>query len=122
MFIFSKFLTPCSVHTCTFSKLSLGGISVVCRRNDSVARNFLHTVLVRIRNTAGLTPGCLTLRSQICINIGYIECHVTPLLSAHVTTFYFKMMDAIAAFFNVNVLKIKLCHINMCKKKNLSCL
>ena len=59
-------------------------------------------------------------------NIGFIGCHVTLLLSAHVTTasetFYFKMVEATAAFFNENVMKIKLSRIKVCKKKNLSCM
>ena len=49
--------------------------------------------------------------------------HITLSLSPHVTTmsetFSFKMVDTIAAFFNVNVTKIKLHRIKVCKKKNL---
>ena len=36
-------------------------------------------------------------------------------------TFYFKMGDTDAVFFNVNFMKIKRRCIKVCKKKNLSC-
>ena len=58
-------------------------------------------------------------------NMGCIGRHVTSLLSRHVTmtseTFYFKMADTIAAFINVNFMKIKHYRIKACKKKNHAC-
>ena len=55
-------------------------------------------------------------------NTGSIGRHVTSSLSAHVTTtsetFCFKIVDAIAVFFKVNVVKINCHRIKACNKKN----
>ena len=67
-----------------------------------------------------------TCKHMFRLNIGCIGRQVMSSLSAHVTPtsekFNFKMADAIAVFFNANVMKIKCSRIKACKKKNLSCM